>query len=177
MVPPFAAEPMRQGGCQGWGAAPPGAQRRALALTQEPRALHCEPLKEGAATAEGQAQAGRSRVPTRAASLAVGGCPGRCASAATTPAGWRSHANRQERSDPRSPLGGTGGTTRRPARLPVPRTGATAEEAARVPGVPGQAWRGGVVTGCGAGVAGATGTAPRPAGARSRPARAGEYAW
>ena len=35
MVPPFAAEPMRQGGCQGWGGAPPGAQRRAWALTQE----------------------------------------------------------------------------------------------------------------------------------------------
>jgi hypothetical protein len=109
VVPPFAAEPMRQGGCQGWGAAPPGAQRRARALTQEPRALHCEPCKEGAATAEGQTQAERLRVPTRAASLAVGGSPGRCVCVATAPAGWRSHATDRSVASREAPQRGVGG--------------------------------------------------------------------
>ena len=115
---------MRQGGCQGWGAAPPGAPRRALALTQEPRALHCEPLKEGAATAEGQVQAGRSRVPTRAASLALGGSPGRCASAATAPAGWRSHATDRSAAIRTAPWGAERGERKQwhgqSAAAPVP---------------------------------------------------------
>ena len=57
MVPPFAAEPMRQGGCQGWGAAPPTAQRRALALTQEPGGITLRAFQGGWKAAEGQVQA------------------------------------------------------------------------------------------------------------------------
>ena len=73
------------------GRSPTGAQRRALALTQEPRALHCEPLKEGGATAEGQVQAGRARVPSGRLP-----CLGRQPRAARQrchrpPAGGRSH--------------------------------------------------------------------------------------
>src|SRR5712691_9974261 len=75
--PPFAAQPRWGGECQGWGAAPPAAQRRALALTPEsPRAVYCEAFEGGRKAAEGQPQAEQPRSPLRT-DVPWGGSPGR----------------------------------------------------------------------------------------------------
>ena len=55
---PFAAQPLGAGASQGWGGAPPGAQRRAVALTPESLpAVHCEAFEGGRHVGEGQPQA------------------------------------------------------------------------------------------------------------------------
>src|SRR5712691_3497959 len=108
---------------------------RGLALTQEPRAVHCEPLKEGAPTVEGQAQAERSRPRGTWTSLPWEAAQGGAAEPPQTAGrGGRATLSSGAASDPRSPSGMGGARSARRARPAVPRTGAIAGAAARVPG-------------------------------------------
>ena len=73
-------------------------------MTQEPRALHCEPLKEGEKTAEGQMQAGRSRVPMRVPPRPWEAAQGGATEPPQTVGRGGTVAYMQERSEPQSPL-------------------------------------------------------------------------
>ena len=139
LLPPFAAQPRWGGACQGWGAAPPGAQRRALALTPEsPLAVYCEAFPRREESRRGPV-AGRATPLSVVRGRLLRGSPGRHSGAATAPAGWRSHPYRQERQRAAKPLGDGGTHTVGHATSAVSRTGATAGEASRVLAVPGQA--------------------------------------
>jgi hypothetical protein len=98
---PFAAQPRGAGACQGWRAGePPGAQRRALALTPESLpAVYCEAFEGARQGEEGQPQAAPSR--HRGAATPLGRTPRAAERTTPRPGTGRSGAaaDLQERSD------------------------------------------------------------------------------